>query len=105
MSGDGRVAAFAADGDGRIEIGSAGSWLRGEPTETKPVELEPDAEGSSSFAWLALDRAGAVLAVIRTDAAGESTAITVHAAGSGWAQVARIELPAGASRAVVAWLP
>ncbi|HSS36036.1 MAG TPA: hypothetical protein VLR93_07155, partial [Patescibacteria group bacterium] len=85
MSGDGRVAAFAADGDGRIEIGSAGSWLRGEPTETKPVELEPDAEGSSSFAWLALDRAGAVLAVIRTDADGESTAITVHAAGSGWA--------------------
>ena len=105
ISGDGRVAAFAADGDGPIEIASAGSWLRGEPTDTKPVGLGPDADAGSSFAWLTLDRTGAVLAVVRTDADGESTAITVHAAGSGWAQIARIGLPAGASRAVVAWLP
>ena len=105
ISGDGRVAAFAADGDGPIEIGPAGPWLRGESTEPKPVGLEPDAAAGSSFAWLALDRAGAALAVVRTDGDGESAAITVHAAESGWAQVARIGLPAGASRAVVAWLP
>ena len=104
ISGDGRVAAFAANGDGPIEIAPPGPGCAASRPIRSPRARVRRRRGSA-FAWLTLDRTGAVLAVVRTDADGESTAFTVHAAGSGWAQIARIGLPAGASRAVVAWLP
>jgi hypothetical protein len=110
----GRIAAlsFSADGstvavadDDRIEIGRAGPWLVGSATELAAVRLAAGRDGSRSLAWLALAADGARLAIVRTNADGDASAVTVHAARDGWQTQTPIELPAGAVRAVVAWLP
>jgi hypothetical protein len=105
VTADGSRLAVGASGDGRIEIHPAGPWLAGGATRPAVVVLDPDGAGGRGFAWLALDPGGDRLAVVRTDADGDSIAVTVHAARDDWRQGLRITLPAGAVRAVVAWLP
>jgi hypothetical protein len=105
IAADGSRLAVASAGDGRIEIHPAAAWLAGAETMPEPVELKPELDGSRSFAWLAISPAGDRLAVVRTDSDGESVAVTLHDRAAAWDQVARMALPVGADRAVVAWLP
>jgi hypothetical protein len=105
IAADGSSLAVASGDDGRIEVHPAGAWLISAETRPGPVGLEPERDGSQSFAWLAISAAGDRLAVVRTDAEGDSVAVTVHDRATGWGQGRRVALPAGADRAVVAWLP
>lgn len=105
FSADGSKVAVAAADDDRIEIGPAVPWLAGTTAGLAPVRLAPGPDGSRSFAWLALAADGTRLAIVRTNADGDASAVTVHEARDGWQAQAQIELPAGAVRAVVAWLP
>ncbi len=105
IAADGSRLAVASADDGRIEVHPASAWLVGDETTPEPVELEPERDGSQSYAWLAMSAAGDRLAVVRTDGEGESIAVTLHDRAAGWGQVRRVDLPAGADRAVVAWLP
>ena len=105
LSADGATVAVASSADGPIEIRPAEDWLAGRPTDASRVELDPAADGSTSFAWLAASPDGTRLAVVRADAAGDAAAVEVYAADVGWTRTARIALPPGADRAVVAWLP
>ncbi|MGZ8502737.1 MAG: hypothetical protein ACXWW6_07785 [Candidatus Limnocylindrales bacterium] len=105
IAADGSSLAVASADDGRIEVHPAAAWLAGAETSPEPVRLEPERDGSRSFAWLAISAAGDRLAVVRTDADGDSVAVTLHDRAAGWGQGRRVALPAGADRAVVAWLP
>ena len=105
LSGDGATVAVASTADGPIEIRRADDWLAGRPTDADRVELDPAADGSTSFSWLVASPDGTKLAVVRTDAAGDAAAVEVYAADAGWRRTARVELPPGTDRAVVAWLP
>jgi hypothetical protein len=102
---DGSSLAVASADDGRIEIHPAAAWLARTETTPEPVGLEPERDGSRSFAWLAISAGGNRLAIVRTDADGDSVAVTLHDRASGWVQGRRVTLPVGADRAVVAWLP
>ena len=108
---DGMSIAAAADrlaivtAGGRVEIDPATAWLAGTPTTPTLVGLEPEPDGSRSVAWSALAPGGDRLALVRTNEDGESLAVTVHQQADDWRQSRRIDLPAGADRAVVAWLP
>ena len=105
VSADGATVAVASSADGPIEIRPAAAWLAGRPTIAEPVELDPAADGSTSFGWLAASPDGTELAVVRTDAAGDAAAVEVYAAETGWSRPGRVALPSRADRAVVAWLP
>jgi hypothetical protein len=105
MASDGSTLAVASADDGRIEIHSAAPWLAGAGTTPEQVKLEPERDGSRSFAWLAISAAGDRLAVVRTNGDGDSVAVTLHDRATGWTQGRRVALPVGADRAVVAWLP
>ncbi len=105
LSGDGSTVAVAVVGDSRIGIGPAGWWLARQPVALAAGPPATGADGGGSFAWLALNRDGSRLAVVRTDADGDATGVTVHAGTDGWQTETPIGLPAGADRAVVAWLP
>jgi hypothetical protein len=105
LSADGATVAVASSADGPVEIRAAEDWLAGRPTDANLVELDPAADGSTSFAWLAASPDGTRLAVVRAGEAGDAAAVEVYEAGAGWRRTARIALPTGAVRAVVAWLP
>lgn len=105
VAADGSRLAVGTTGDGRIEIHPAARWLVRAATRPVVVMLDPDVDGSRGFAWLALAPEGDRLAVVRTDADGDAVAVTVHQAQDDWRAALRIALPAGAARAVVAWLP
>lgn len=105
IAADGSSLAVASADDGRIEIHPAAAWLSSAETTPEPVGLEPERDGSQSFAWLAISAAGDRLAVVRTDADGDSVAVSVHERAASWAQGRRVALPVGADRAVLAWLP
>ena len=105
IAADGSTLAVASAEDGRIEVHPAGAWLASADTTGEPVRLEPERDGSLSFAWFAMSAAGDRLAVVRVDAEGDSVGVTLHERANDWAQGLRITLPAGADRAVVAWLP
>jgi hypothetical protein len=105
MAADGSTLAVASADDGRIEVYPAAAWLAGAMTTPESVRLEPERDGSRSFAWLAISAAGDRLAVVRTNGDGDSVAVTVHDRATGWSQGRRVALPVGADRAVVAWLP
>ncbi|MEO8230023.1 MAG: hypothetical protein ABI628_09720 [Chloroflexota bacterium] len=105
IAADGSTLAVVSAEDGRIEVYPAGAWLASADTTGDPVRLEPERDGSLSFAWLAMSAAGDRLAVVRADAKGDSVAVTFHERANDWAQGQRVTLPAGADRAVVAWLP
>ena len=87
------------------EIRPAGSWLAGRPTTAERLSLSPEADGSRTFAWLTLAPAGDALAIVRTNADGETVEVTVALRSAGWAETSRLGLPTGANRAVAAWLP
>lgn len=105
IAADGMALAVASRLDGRVEVDAAGPWLARATTTPAPVTLDPEADGSTTFAWLALSPLGDRLAIVRTDLDGESVAVTVHDRSAGWREVRRIPLPVGADRAVAAWLP
>lgn len=105
ISADGSRVAVAVADDDRIEIGPAGPWVAGTTAELSSVRLAPGPDGSRSLAWLTLAADGARLAIMRTNADGDASAVTVHAARDGWQAQMQIALPDGAVRAVVAWLP
>lgn len=105
IAADGSSLAVASADDGRIEIQPAGAWLASAETTPEPVGLEPERDGSRSFAWLAISAAGDRLAVVRTNDDGDSVSVTLHDRATGWRQGRRLALPVGADRAVVAWLP
>jgi hypothetical protein len=105
IAADGSTLAVASADDGRIDIRPANAWLTEADATLESVRLEPERDGSRSFAWLAISAAGDRLAVVRTNGDGDSVAVTLHDRASGWAQGRRVALPAGANRAVVAWLP
>jgi hypothetical protein len=105
LSADGATVAVASSTDGPIEVRPAADWLAGRPTDADLVELDPAADGSTSFSWLVASPDNTKLAVVRTDAAGDAAAVEIYAADGGWQRTARVELPPGADRAVVAWLP
>jgi hypothetical protein len=105
VSADGSTVAVAAADDDRFEIGPAVPWLAGSAAQLAAVRLPAGPDGSRSFAWLTLAPDGGRLAIVRTDADGDASAVTVHAARDGWQAQTQIEMPAGAVRAVVAWLP
>jgi hypothetical protein len=105
LSADGATVAVASSAAGPIEIRPADGWLAGSTTDADLVELDPDADGSTSFAWLAASPDDRRLAVVRADEAGDAAAVEVYAADAGWKRSARFALPPGAVRAVVAWLP
>ena len=65
LSADGATVAVASSADGPIEIRPADDWLAGRTTDADLVELDPDADGSTSFAWLAASPDGRRLAVVR----------------------------------------
>jgi hypothetical protein len=103
ISADGSSLAVARRFDGPVEVHPARIWLAGQPTSPATIMLdEPDGGG---LAWIALDRKGQRLAIVRTDADGDASAVTVHEAATGWHAARPIALPEGALRAVVAWLP
>ena len=105
IAADGSSLAVAEGFDGPVEIHLARPWLADEPNEPAAVPLCPEPDGGGGLAWLALDETGQRLAIVRTDADGDATEVTVHEAALGWAESRRIALPAGSVRAVVAWLP
>ena len=105
IAADGSSLAVASADDGRIEIHPAAAWLAGAETVAETVRLEPERDGSASFAWLGISAGGDRLAVVRTNADGELVAVTLHDRATGWTQGRRVALPVGADRAVVAWLP
>ncbi len=105
-SADGATVALAGAVDGPIELRPAEAWLAGRSSAASAV-IEPatDPDGSRGLAWLALSAAGDQLAVVRTDADGAARRVDVYTAADGWRGARSIALPAGAGRAVVAWLP
>jgi hypothetical protein len=105
IAADGSSLAIASADDGRVEIHPAAAWTVSAETTPEPVKLEPERDGSRSFAWLAISDKGDRLAIVRTDDAGDSVAVTLYDRASGWGQGRRLALPVGANRAVVAWLP
>jgi hypothetical protein len=105
VAADGSRLAVGATGDGRIEIHPAGPWLARAATPPAVVVLDPDADRSRGFAWLALAPDGDRLAVVRTDADGDAVVVAIRRASDEWRAALRMTLPAGAIRAVVAWLP
>lgn len=105
IAADGSSLVVASADDGRIEVRPAAAWLASAETTPQPVGLEAEVDGSRSFAWLAISVVGDRLAVVRTNDDGDSVAVTLHDRATGWSQGRRVALPAGADRAVVAWLP
>ena len=105
IAADGSSLAVASADDGRIEVHPAAAWLASAETTPEPVGLEPERDGSRSFAWLAISAGGDRLAIVRTNADGDSVAVTLDDRTAGWVQGRRVALPVGADRAVVAWLP
>ncbi len=108
IAADGSTVAIASRLDPLPGIRPAAPWVAGRPSSAEPVVLPPEADGSRSFAWLALAASGDELAVVRTDVDGNAVGVTLarrRPDGTGWVEAARIALPAGATRAAVAWLP
>ena len=74
-------------------------------SESATLHLEPLADGSRVAGAIALSPTGDRLAVVRVDAFGNAVTVEIRAADEGWARVGGWDLPIGADRAVVAWLP
>ena len=106
ISGDGRVAAFAADGDGPIEIGSAGSWLRGEPTRVR----SPSGSGPTptrarhSRGWRSTGLVPSSRSSARTPTARAPRSPSTRRGRAGLRSPGSGSRP-GRRGAVVAWLP
>ncbi len=106
-SADGRVVAVLEPGYDTVAIvaatvandpiGSGAPWAR--------LRLEPLADGSALAAWIALSPDATRLAVVRVDAPGDAVGVEIRTAAAGWRRVAGLDLPVGADRAVVSWMP
>jgi hypothetical protein len=105
VSADGSRVAVGASADGRVEIHPAVPWFAGAATRPAVVRLDPEVDGSREFSWLALAPGGDRLAVVRTNADGDAAGVEIRTAADDWRTTDRLVLPAGAIRAVVAWLP
>ncbi len=101
---DGRTVVVASRRDGRVKVIPAEDWAAGQDAGAA-VALEAGPDGSRTLAWLALSTTGDRLAIVRTDANGDAAWIDLVGRAASWAPAGRLELPLGADRAVVGWLP
>ena len=99
VSADGERSAVARVDGSAIDVRLTAAWLAGDAT------AEASLEGDGRVGALALDRRGQRLAAIWERSDGPSVMTIYEREGTSWREVDSRELPDGAVRGVVSWLP
>ena len=100
VAADGERSAVVRPDRSAIDIRLTASWLAGD------TAAEASLDGDGRVGGLALDRRGQRLAAIWERSDGRPAALTIYEReGTSWREVDSRELPDGAVRGVVSWLP
>ncbi len=100
VAADGERSAVARPDGSTIDVRLTAAWLAGGSA------VEASLEGDGRVGGLALDRRGQRLAAIWERSDGQPSVMTIYEReGTSWGEVDSRELPGGAVRGVVSWLP